>query len=1127
MKLNKILPIAVLLLAILTLGAVSASDDLKSTDNLTADTNDNLEEIVFDDNVIGVDEYNGDDEALSLSDEGSDTLGYNGVDVYWNEGNIQFPQDDVVFFYSYNKDAVGDFKVCVDDKLVYNTTITQDNYTYEDFSYYYCSFSLNLTDLKITATGEYSISAFLNDTELLTRNFLVKDNPYPNVDIFCYNGNILFPQNRVVSFQSYDEGAVGDFEVYVDDKLVYNTTITQDNYTHDDFSDYYCFFSLNLTDLKINSVGFYTVSAYLNNYELFNDGVNIVENPYPQVSIYIYNNANIFLPDNNVLFFESYNIQAVGDFKIYIDGKLVYNATISEENYTDWDYCEFYLSLNDLKINAVGNYRISAYLNEYELLNNTIEIEENPYPGVYAEVDENPNFKDPDNYVIYFESSNQNAVGIFNVYVDGELVYDTIISDEDYEDEWYEFFLNLNDLKINTTGDYRISVTLNDYELSNQVTSVIDNPVLHVRVDLHNGNIHFPKETILEFYSFNSDVVGVVNVYVDGELVYNITITQDSYFDDEDYGYCASFDLNFNDLKISTAGDYKISITLDDNEISNKVISVLNHPYDQIYVNFYEEDIQFPERTIVEFNSYDQNAVGIFNVYVDGDLVYNTTITKANYYNDEYDRYCSVDISLNDLKINSSGEYNISVTLNGYTLREEKINISDSVSDLNLVVSVDDILVGQNATVKITTNNNFTGTIVISVNVTKYIYVTKGVGSCNVSGLGIGNYTVVARFDGNDRFNPATVTTNFEVKSKDSPKYDFNLVVSVDDVFVGQNTTVKVNTNATFTGDVIVSVDNQNYTVNVKDGVGSCNVSGLGAGNYTVVARFDGNDRFNPATKTTQFKVKSNTELPIDIIVPENVKTPEFSVKLPNDATGKLTVSINGKNYTGSLVNGSATINIPDLSDGDYNVIITYSGDNKYPASTKNTTVTIKTVKDPVYKIINNKDITMLYTAKTPYKVLITKDGKPVGAGETVTITYNGKTYSIKTDNNGYAILKLPDTTPKKDKYAITATYKGVTVKNMVKVNSIIQASNKNVKKSKKVTKVLVSLKKVNGKYINAKKLKIKFEGKTYTVKTNKKGVATWNVKKSMLKKLKVGKKYNYVVTYGKDTVTKKLTIKK
>ena len=70
-------------------------------------------------------------------------------------------------------------------------------------------------------------------------------------------------------------------------------------------------------------------------------------------------------------------------------------------------------------------------------------------------------------------------------------------------------------------------------------------------------------------------------------------------------------------------------------------------------------------------------------------------------------------------------------------------------------------------------------------------------------------------------------------------------------------------------------------------------------------------------------------------------------------------------------------------------------------------------------------------------------------------------------------------------------------------------------------------MKKVNGKVLKKKTLKIKFKGKTYKVKTNKKGVAYWKVKKSMLKKLKVGKKYKYIVTYGKDVLTKKLTVKK
>jgi len=67
----------------------------------------------------------------------------------------------------------------------------------------------------------------------------------------------------------------------------------------------------------------------------------------------------------------------------------------------------------------------------------------------------------------------------------------------------------------------------------------------------------------------------------------------------------------------------------------------------------------------------------------------------------------------------------------------------------------------------------------------------------------------------------------------------------------------------------------------------------------------------------------------------------------------------------------------------------------------------------------------------------------------------------------------------------------------------------------------------VNNKYLNGKKITLKLNGKTYKAKTNKKGVATFTIKKNNFNKLKIGKKYTYKVTYGKDVVNKKITIKK
>lgn len=79
------------------------------------------------------------------------------------------------------------------------------------------------------------------------------------------------------------------------------------------------------------------------------------------------------------------------------------------------------------------------------------------------------------------------------------------------------------------------------------------------------------------------------------------------------------------------------------------------------------------------------------------------------------------------------------------------------------------------------------------------------------------------------------------------------------------------------------------------------------------------------------------------------------------------------------------------------------------------------------------------------------------------------------------------------------------------------------VKKSAK--KLVLTAKLTKGKtLIKGKKIAFKFKGKTYKAKTNKKGIAKVTIKKSVLKKLKVGKKVKYQAKYGK--LIKKVTVK-
>ena len=92
----------------------------------------------------------------------------------------------------------------------------------------------------------------------------------------------------------------------------------------------------------------------------------------------------------------------------------------------------------------------------------------------------------------------------------------------------------------------------------------------------------------------------------------------------------------------------------------------------------------------------------------------------------------------------------------------------------------------------------------------------------------------------------------------------------------------------------------------------------------------------------------------------------------------------------------------------------------------------------------------------------------------------------------------------------------------------LVKLSLKKVKVKKSAKKLVLSATlKINKKVVKSKKLTFKFNGKTYKAKTNAKGIAKVTIKKSVLKKLKVGKKVKYQVSYIGKTVKKTVKVKR
>ena len=66
-----------------------------------------------------------------------------------------------------------------------------------------------------------------------------------------------------------------------------------------------------------------------------------------------------------------------------------------------------------------------------------------------------------------------------------------------------------------------------------------------------------------------------------------------------------------------------------------------------------------------------------------------------------------------------------------------------------------------------------------------------------------------------------------------------------------------------------------------------------------------------------------------------------ISISLPSDAQGKVTFSVDGKNYDANIINGHETVNIGGLNTEQYTVTVTYDGDEQYTPITKDIILTV------------------------------------------------------------------------------------------------------------------------------------------------------------------------------------------
>ena len=256
----------------------------------------------------------------------------------------------------------------------------------------------------------------------------------------------------------------------------------------------------------------------------------------------------------------------------------------------------------------------------------------------------------------------------------------------------------------------------------------------------------------------------------------------------------------------------------------------------------------------------------------------------------------------------------------------------------NMKASARTVKVGDDVTVNVALSDDATGEVSIDINGTVYTgTVEDGAATIVIPDLPYGQYALEVQYSGDDKYKARTATVTFNVN-----KQSTTMKATARTVKVGDNVTVNVKLASDVTGEVVITVNDVDYTATVEDGVATIVLPDLPAGQYALDVKYGGDDKYKNQSTTVKFNVnKYNVRMKVTPTYYYDDDFAIISTVLSEDATGDVSVNINGDDYFATISNGKVLIAIPALPAGDYTFDVVYSGDAKYNNYTVSKTLNV------------------------------------------------------------------------------------------------------------------------------------------------------------------------------------------
>ena len=326
-------------------------------------------------------------------------------------------------------------------------------------------------------------------------------------------------------------------------------------------------------------------------------------------------------------------------------------------------------------------------------------------------------------------------------------------------------------------------------------------------------------------------------------------------------------------------GDYEVKVLLDEEE----------YEFNEVNSHFTIECIESANITSnVEIMGDDaiinisvENASGRVNVIVDG-------ISDVVELNNSQASYIIKNIV--------PGNHTLVIIYDGDDFKQsfisEVFSVAKKESEISLVI--DNSKIGELSTITAEVTPDATGFVIVNVNGTEYMINLSKTKSLSLVLNEVGQYSVVATYLGDERYNPSK-SGEYELNVSD--KSLVNVTVQIPEIIKVRND-VEINVSCDDVVDLKVYIDGElQEIVNEK-----IQFRALKAGLHDVQVIFDENKDYYGINKTFSFNVLKN-DANIFINVPQIVFVGENITIIPfTESDGKLNITINGQVINSSYV---------------------------------------------------------------------------------------------------------------------------------------------------------------------------------------------------------------------------------